>query len=83
MNADVANLILEKVNRIESDVSGIKADISMLKESVRRIDSRIGSIEQIMSGFHTRLQIQSDDIDGLRGRMEHVEDQLKPDPSAE
>ena len=33
----------------------VRSDISILKEAVRRVDSRMGAIENFMAGFHIRI----------------------------
>ena len=55
-------------------LKNIQADMSMLKESVRRIDSRIGTMESYMAGFHSSLRWQGDELDTQRGRIEALED---------
>ena len=60
-------------------LKNIQADISVLKESVRRIDSRIGTMESYMAGFHNSLRWQGDELDTQRGRIEALEDKDKPD----
>lgn len=52
----------------------IQADISALKESVRRIDARIGSIENFQAGFHNTLNWHGQTLDEYRGRLESLED---------
>lgn len=87
MNANVANLILEKVNRIdgrlfsiEESIASLKSDVSILKESVRRIDSRVASMDSHLAGFHAKSRWQTDEIDDLRGRVEALE---RPDGEPE
>lgn len=80
---NLSNIILERLNRmddrlknIEQDASTIKTDMTIVKEAVRRLDMRMSSMDSYMSGFHSQLQWQTDEIDALRGRVEKVEDLL-------
>ena len=71
------------VATLKADVSVLKADVSILKEAVRRIDSRIGTMESFMAGFHGSLRWQGDELDHLRGRIERLEDKNNPPPPAD
>lgn len=51
----------------------IQKDISVLKESVRRIDTRIGTMDNYMAGFHNNLNWHGTDLEELRGRIEALE----------
>ena len=53
----------------------IRSDISILKEAVRRVDSRMGAIENLMAGFHNTLNWHGQELDEHRGRLESVEGQ--------
>jgi len=56
----------------------LQTDMSMLKEAVRRIDARIGTMESYMAGFHNSLRWQGDELDTQRGRLEALEEKLRP-----
>jgi hypothetical protein len=75
MNDNVANLILEKVNRIDERLSRVETDLSIVKESVRRIDGRLVAMDHYMAGFNAEQRWQNDELDHLKGRIERLEDQ--------
>lgn len=58
----------------------VQSDVSTLKESVRRIDARMGAIENLMAGFHSTLNWHGQELDEHRGRLESLE---QPDSDPE
>lgn len=36
-------------------LKAMQSDVSILKESVRRVDARMGAIENLLAGFHDTL----------------------------
>jgi hypothetical protein len=63
----ITNALIYKV------LTNVQSDVSMLKESVRRIDARMGAIENLMAGFHNTLNWHGQALDEHRGRLEHLE----------
>ena len=58
-------------------LSEVRSDMSILKEAVRRVDSRMGAIENLMAGFHNTLNWHGQDLDEHRGRLEDIEGQSR------
>lgn len=67
--ARITNDLLYEILKI------MQSDVSVLKESVRRIDARMGSIENLLAGFHNTLNWHGQDLDEHRSRLENLEDQ--------
>lgn len=66
---------------IYSVLKNVQSDVSILKESARRIDARMGAIENLMAGFHNTLNWHGQEIDEHRGRLEALEERDRdPEP---
>ena len=66
--SDVTNELIYEV------LKDVRADISILKEAVRRIDSRMGSVDNLMAGFHNTMNWHGQELDEHRGRLEAIEE---------
>ena len=78
MSDKVEDVVIPILRNLQADISILKEDVAVLKESVRRIDGRLSSMDHYMAGFYSEQRWQNDEIDALRGRIEHLED--RPDP---
>ena len=84
---NISNIILERLNRMEDRLSGdiavLRSDMSVVKEAIRRLDTRLEAIENHVAGLFATSRHFSDELDELRGRIEHLEDNPPPENSPE
>jgi chromosome segregation ATPase len=80
MNDNIANLILEKVNRIDDRVAavegrlgGIETDLKTIKDAVRRIDGRQAAMDHYMAGFNAEQRWQNEEMEDLKRRLDNLE----------
>lgn len=72
----------EPDNIVLNILRAIQADIGVLKESVRRIDARMGAMENLMAGFHNTLNWHGQELDEHRGRLEALENDPTDEPGS-
>ena len=73
MTNDIKDIVIPILKAVQSD-------IGVLKESTRRIDARMGAIENLMAGFHNTLNWHGQELDEHRGRLEGLEKNSNDDP---
>jgi predicted nucleic acid-binding Zn-ribbon protein len=64
------NLVLEILRRLQ-------ADISELKAGQQTANVHLAAIENHMAGFHLTVSAHSDEIAGLKRRIERIERRLE------
>lgn len=79
MDNNIEDVVIPILINIQSDMTVVKGDISMLKEYTRKLDQRMGAVEAHMSGFLSTSRYHENEINELRGRVETLEEDRKPD----
>jgi len=51
MTDKIDDIVVPILREIQKDISILTSDVSVLKESVQRIDSRIGTMDNYMAGL--------------------------------
>jgi predicted nucleic acid-binding Zn-ribbon protein len=70
MAEEPSNLMLEILKRLQ-------ADMADLKEGQRATNVYLAAIESHMAGFHLTVSAHTDELAGLRRRIERIERRLE------
>lgn len=79
MSDKIEEVLIPILKNIQSDMAVVRTDISALKEHTRKLDQRMGAVEAHMSGFLSTSRYHESEVNELRGRVEALEDDRKPD----
>ena len=70
MAEEPSNLVIEILRRLQ-------ADMADLKEGQRAANVHLAAIESHMAGFHLTVGAHTDELAGLRQRIERIERRLE------
>lgn len=76
---NIKDVVIPILKNMQSDLAVMKTDIIMIKENSRKIDQRMSAMESHMAGLMATSRYHDGEMDELRGRVEHIENQ--PDPN--
>ncbi|MEM7620484.1 MAG: hypothetical protein AAF228_08465 [Pseudomonadota bacterium] len=76
----IAELILEKLRRIENDIADLDREtrqgLKTLQGRLNAMDDRLGAVDKHISSIYALLTSVGGDVDYLKLRLKRIEDRL-------